>query len=164
MAMVKIDDLLRPFAQSICAKVMAYRDLKFTMTSSQAARFRESISDDIKKCSNFITPDASRAALREASSLGVNLYAMNWHDQGRFDSGRRLFHFEHVNCVNAIRSACLDAPDDSAILEILKTRIRVAWILKSEDACLTRLGYASDRPDPSAAYREAGIELVLGTV
>jgi hypothetical protein len=161
MTGAKTDDLLRPFAQSIYAKVMAYRDLEAALTNSQAARFRESISDDIKKCSNFITPDASRAALREASSLGVNLYKMNWHDQGRFDAGRKLFHFEHVNCVKDLQRACLKETTHGAILDILKTRIRVAWILKSEDACLSRLGYRSDRPDPSVAYKEAGIELVV---
>jgi hypothetical protein len=35
----------------------------------------------------------------------------------------------------------------------------VAWILKAEDRRLTSLGYRSERVDPDAAYREAGITL-----
>jgi len=52
------------------------------------------------------------------------------------------------------------AKSEEAILDVLKTRLRIAWILKTEDEELTRLGYRSMRADPEAAYREAKIELV----
>jgi integrase/recombinase XerD len=83
-----------------------------------------------------------------------------WHDQPSFDAGREIFHFEHVVPVSAVRTACCHQNSEGAVFAILKSRLRVAWILKSEDAELTRLGHRSNRPDPDAAYRNAGIRLV----
>ncbi len=120
----------------------------------------ESISDDIKKCTNFILPEVSRAAFERARNLGVNLTDKCWHDQHKFDKGREIFHFEHVNPIVIIREACIGAPSPSAILEILLTRLRIAWILKEEDFKLTKLGYRSNRQDAEAAYREANIDLI----
>jgi hypothetical protein len=45
------------------------------------------------------------------------------------------------------------------VAEVLRRELKVAWILKSEDAELTRLGFRSKRPDPVAAYEKAGIVL-----
>ena len=157
--MATIQELLLPFAQAIHAKAKAVREL-VDLTSSQRARLLEAISDDIKKCTNFITPRASRAALCEAARLKVDLCSKNWHDQPRFDPGRKLFHFEHVLPVSVIRQECLAECSESAILEILQSRVRGAWVLKTEDSELTRLGYRSKRGDPESAYREAKIELV----
>jgi hypothetical protein len=120
----------------------------------------EAISDDIKKCTNFIRPKVSRAARDWATRLGIDLCAMNWHDQPRFDPARRKFHFEHFRPVSLIRSECIEKCSETEILEILKTQLTVVWILKSEDVELRRLGYQSNRPDPDKAYREAMIELV----
>jgi hypothetical protein len=36
----------------------------------------------------------------------------------------------------------------------------VAWITKDENNQLNALGYAKNRPDPDAAYQEAGITLL----
>jgi hypothetical protein len=36
----------------------------------------------------------------------------------------------------------------------------IAWILKTEDRELNRLGYRYRRPDPHAAYLAAGIDLL----
>jgi hypothetical protein len=153
-----LTELLRPFARSISAKAKALKEL--TLTSTQQARLLESISDDIKKCSNFVAPEVSKAALEKADSIGIDLYCQNWHDQGRFDPGRVVFQWEHVVPVSAVREVCRKNPVEAAVTEALK-RIRVAWILKSEDVKLTRLGYRSNRPDPDAAYIHAGIELVM---
>lgn len=155
--MVTLDDLLRPFAQSIHAKAVALRTLQ--VSASQRARLRESISDDIKKCTNFITPEVSVAAHDEAEPLGVDLSTKNWHDQPSFDAGREIFHFEHIVPVSALRAMCenTESPDDT--LSVLRTRLRVAWILKREDLELTRLGYRSTRADPDAAYEHAKIKL-----
>lgn len=156
--MVTLEELLTPFAKSIHIKVSALKELNFD--SQQRARFLESISDDIKKCTNFIPPEVSRAAFERARNLGVELTNKCWHDQHKFDKGREIFHFEHINPVVIIREACLSAPSPSAILEILLTRLRIAWILKVEDHRLTTLGYRSNRRDAEAAYREANIELL----
>lgn len=105
------------------------------------------------------TAGVSEAALAEAEHLKVDLRTQNWHDQPSFDARREIFHFEHVVPVSAIRAACCDQESERAVLAVLKGRLRVAWILKSEDAELTRLGDRSNRPDPDAAYRKAGIRL-----
>ncbi|KYG04272.1 hypothetical protein BE21_47720 [Sorangium cellulosum] len=156
--MASIDDLLKPFACALYAKASTLNSVG--LSSSQRARLLESMSDDIKKCTNFIEPEVSEAALAEAEHLQVDLRTRNWHDQPSFDAGREIFHFEHVVPVSAIRAACCDQQSESAVLAVLKGRLRVAWILKSEDAELTLLGHRSNRPDPDAAYRKAGIQLV----
>jgi hypothetical protein len=155
--MTEPDDLLRPFAVSIQAKATAVRDLDFA--ANQRARVLESISDDIKKCTNFVVPRASKAAMKAAARRKINLCSKNWHDQPMFDPGRRAFHLEHFVPVSAIRNACLEERSEAGILKILRTRLQIVWILKTEDAKLTRLGYRSRRSDPEAAYRAAGIEI-----
>ncbi|TKC92132.1 hypothetical protein [Polyangium fumosum] len=125
-----------PFARSILAKASALRSID--LLPNQRARILESISDDIKKCTNFIAPQVSTAAWKEAERLGVDLYSKNWHDQPAFDAGRQTFHFEHVLPVSAIRDACLELNSEAAIFDVLK-KLRVAWILKTEDAELTVL-------------------------
>jgi len=156
--MAKIDNLLRAFAWAIYAKAGALK--KLDLTKTQRSRVLESISDDIKKCTNFTVPSVSRAALREATRLGVNLRAKSWHDQPQFDRGRKKFHLEHLVPVSTIRAECLRTTSESKILNVLKRRLRVVWILKSEDAKLTQLGFRSRRNDPDDAYRVAKIKLV----
>ena len=121
-------------------------------------RLLESISDDIKKCTDFCVPCVSEAARVEAAKLGINLACVGWHDQPRFDRGRLVFHREHLVPVKGIRARCLSAESAEAVAEALRAA-RVAWILKAEDRRLTSLGYRSERVDPEAAYREAGIKL-----
>ena len=155
--MTTLSQLLEPFASAIYAKAVALRTLD--LTTAQRARLLESVSDDIKKCSNFTAPSVSRAALARAEKLKVNLHDKTWHDQPRFDAGRRVFHFEHFVPVLSVRNACLKARSKAAVLDVLKSQLRVAWILKSEDRMLTRLGYRSQRSNPSLAYRAANIKL-----
>lgn len=73
-----------------------------------------------------------------------------------------MFHWEHVVPVKSIRDACETAGSVEAVFKILKTTIRVAWVLKSEDSELTKLGFSYKRPDPTAAYLAAKIELLDG--
>lgn len=150
-------DLLLPFGVSVHAKATALRELH--LTQMQQARLRESISDDIKKCSNFVVPEVSDEARGQALVLGIELHDMCWHDQGKFDANRSTFHFEHVRPVSTLRELCLVAASADATTEILLTNIRVAWILKSEDAKLSALGFRSKRPNPDDAYYAAGIVL-----
>lgn len=46
------------------------------------------------------------------------------------------------------------------MLTILKERLCVVWILKTEDRELTRRGFRDVRDDPFAAYRACGIEVL----
>jgi len=158
-----IDQLLQLFARAILAKVnaLASRELK----PNQRKRLRKSIADDIRTCGGLIFPDVvkpavSKAAQLEADRIGVSLCEKTWHNQAAFDPGRKVFHLEHMYPISAIQEECEQAESEEAIVQVLKTRLRVAWILKREDKELTRLGYRSNRPDPTVAYCEAGIDLV----
>lgn len=150
------ENVLAAFAQAIWAKANATHAAGLDLRHLR--RLLESISDDIKKCTDMIVPRVSVAARTEAARLGVDLTKKGWHDQPRFDEGRRLFHREHVVPVKIIRERCLAAASTEAIMEVLQSS-RVAWILKSEDRRLTSLGFRFNRPDPETAYREAGITL-----
>jgi hypothetical protein len=148
--------LLSAFAQAIWAKAQAMRELGAVTLARR--RLLESLSYDIRKYSDLVPPVVSLAAQAEAARLGVDLRQMGWHDQHRFDPGRRIFHWEHVHTVSSISSLCLEASSATQIEEHLE-KVRVAWILKAEDLRLTALGFRSSRPDADAAYRAAGIVL-----
>jgi hypothetical protein len=152
--MVSLKQLLEPFAQSIFAKTTAIHILDLERKTK--ARFLESISDDIKKCSNFVRPLVSKNAQEASVKYKFNLCVMNWHDMKSAD--RKIFHFEHVNTVSSLRAACCEAHSIESILEILLSNISIAWILKEEDARLTSNGYKSKRP--KNAYDLVGIKLV----
>jgi hypothetical protein len=154
--MIGAAELLWPFAQSIHAKATAVHELELTI--EQRARVLESISDDIKKCTNFVDPRVSIGAKKVADRRKIDLWSKNWHDQPAFDPGRQVFHLEHFIPVSTIREACLEQ-SAAGIREILSTRLQIVWILKTENAKLTKLGYRSRRPEPEAAYRAAGIEI-----
>ncbi|WP_323751453.1 hypothetical protein [Marinobacter sp.] len=161
----EIHFLLLPFSQSIFAKAEALKKHEVGLRPDHIARFRESISEDIKKCSNFVVPEVSDEAHHEATKRGLNLFEKNWHDQPAFDPGRKIFHLEHVQPVSAIRAMCLECDTEKEVHYTLQSHLRVAWILKKEDAELSRLGYRSKRKDPDAAYAHANIRLrkIAGT-
>jgi hypothetical protein len=148
--------LLSVFAHAIWAKAKEMRELGAGTPGRR--RLLESLSDDIRKYSDLVPPAVSLAAQAEAARLGVDLRQMGWHDQPRFDPGRRIFHWEHVHTVSSIRSLCLEASSATQVEEHLD-KVRVAWILKVEDLTLTALGFRSRRSDADEAYRAAGIVL-----
>lgn len=148
--------LVSAFAQAIWAKGQLIRDLP--ASGLQRRRVLESISYDIRKYSDLVPPRVSLAAAAEAERLGIDLTRMGWHDQPRFDLGRRLFHWEHVHTISSIRALCLEASSPGEVEEHLD-KVRVAWILKAEDRRLTGLGFRAARPDSDAAYLAAGIIL-----
>ena len=149
--------IVEAFAESILAKVCLIRESNLPEREKQ--RVMESISDDIKKFTDCVAPRVSVAAHEEATKRHVKLSGMGWHDQPQFDKGRKLFHREHLIPVGAIRDKCLKADSISYITEALNSAT-VAWILKSEDRQLTKLGFRSNRPDPALAYQKAGILLM----
>lgn len=162
--MTVVDQLLQLFARSIFAKVSALKSLQ--LTRNQRRRLRSSVTAEIRACGGLLypeilAPEVSEAALQEAERLGIdNLCAHTWHSQLRFDAGRKVFHYEHVDPIACIQKTCGESGSEDAVLEILRSRLRIAWILKEEDRELTRLGFRSKRPDPEGAYRAARIVLV----
>lgn len=152
-------DWMRPFARSIFAKVEGLKSLP-DLSPSQRSRLRESISDDIKKASNFHAHDVSEEAHRVAQELGVDLSVMTWHEQPSFDAGRETFLVEHLEPVSALRARCLCANSEEDVLRILTEELRVVWITREEDDTLTEKGFRTKRPDGgAAAYAAVGIKL-----
>jgi hypothetical protein len=158
--MAVVDQLLRIFAGSILAKARALKTLE--LNRKQRTGLRETITAEIRACGRLLYPEvaeASEAAIREAAGRGVNLWVHTWRTQRKFDPDRAVFHWEHVNPIACIQKRCEAAESEEEILDAL-AGLRIAWILKREDQQLNRLGFRSNRPDPEAAYRAAGIVLV----
>lgn len=148
------------FARSLLGKAQ----LLPTLLPYQQSRLRESMSDDLKKYCDLAVPDfqlpmVSEAAWLKAQELNIDLCALRWHTQPRVDPGREIFHNEHVVPVNMLRDACLAAATEEDIAEVLTTRVRIAWILKTEDRVLNNNGHRVKRDDPDGAYAQAGIVL-----
>ena len=100
----------------------------------------------------------SKAALKKAKELGIDLYSMTWLNQNKFDPKRKIFHYEHCNPIKELRSAVLDT--DESTQKILKRDI-VCWILKSENKELDKHGYREKRPGGwQKCYKECGIKFV----
>lgn len=154
--MVIRTSILEAFANSIWAKVELLQTN--SLEKRELLRVKESISDDIKKCTDLTPPRVSLAAREEAMRREVELDCLDWQDQPRVDPGRQVFHREHVIPVKSIRDRCLVAESANQIIDALKSA-KVAWILKSEDRKLNQLGFRTNRPDPADAYRKAGIIL-----
>jgi len=128
-----------------------------TLTEAQKSRLREAISDDIKKASNFLPHGVSEAARATAMKSGIDLCSFTWHQQNRFDKGRKTFVVEHFRPVSWLRDRCTEASSAADTLRILVNEVVVIWVLRSEDKELRRLGYRFKRPNPHKAYREANI-------
>ena len=148
--------LVSAFAKSIFAKVHLLNS--GDLDRRQRSRVLEAVSVDIRKYTDLVAHEASQAALTKAEELGVDLTVAGWHDQPKFDPGRQTFVLEHVVPVKAVRARCLAASSEAEVADALRS-VHVAWILREEDRRLTSLGHRSNRPDPRAAYLEAGIIL-----
>ena len=144
------------FARSIFAKSQLLESTD--LTPRERARVREAIAGDIRKFSDLRAPEASDAALALAETLGVDIRRFGWHHQYKFDPDRRQFLLEHVVPVREIGDRCCAAASEAEVANCL-AEARVAWILRTEDEELRRLGYRSKRPDPAKAYSDAGISL-----
>lgn len=151
------------FARGLRDKATALEGM--ALTAKQSAALRKSISTDIRKLCDMVFPavtpyDISVAAAEKAAALEVDLQAQTWDTQPSFDPGRQVFHYEHMATVADIVDAVLAADSVQQAAEELAQRVRVAWILKEEDARLSGLGYRQRRPDPDAAYAEADIQMM----
>lgn len=158
-------DLTRPFARGIHDLLRALEEPALELNKHQSARVREAVSVSIRKVCDVLVPDArhpevSIAAAEKAAVLGVDLRTQTWQTQTKFDRGRVVFHYEHMRPIVAIRLALGSATSSDDVIETIRRDLRLAWITKEENLRLTSLGYNSVRPDPDAAYAEAGIALM----
>ena len=154
--------ICRVFAQGVLDKAAAHQDLD--LSPYQRARLKSSIGEDVRKIGDMIFPEARpvlvSAAAGELAPAGVDLSRCHWHSQLQFDRNRLLFHYEHMNPVAHIVAALIGADSRDEVVQVLHSGLRVAWITKAENKRLSALGYRHRRPDPEAAYREAGIVLL----
>ncbi|GAA0989536.1 hypothetical protein ENKNEFLB_03598 [Nocardioides aquaticus] len=155
--------LATPFVRGLADKAQAIK--VSDLTKHQRARLRESMTVDIRKLGDLCVPDArcpmlSEQAARTAEERGIDLREQTWQTQTKFDPGRLIFHYEHYVPVTNIVTAVLRCSGSMEVLNTLHERLQVAWILKTEDRELTRLGYKQHRDDPAGAYAEAAISLV----
>lgn len=112
-----------------------------------------------KYCDQKPVDFVSVRAVDLSKKLGVNLFEQNWHDQNKFDPGRKVFHLEHKTTIHDI---AMDIIDGNDALDTL-VRIQHGWILKDEDKNLNAIGKRKARKDHDAAYSDAGIELIYRT-
>jgi hypothetical protein len=163
---LSVDACCAIFARGVRDKALALDQLD--LTKAQSSVLRKSIAVDVRKLCDMVFPtvrayEISAEAAAAASARHVDLQTQTWDTQPRFDPGRKIFHYEHMVTVADIIDAVLQADDEESATDALACRIRVAWILKEEDARLTDLGYRHRRPDPDAAYAHAGIKLLAPT-
>jgi hypothetical protein len=109
----------------------------------------------------FVAPRISKAAKAKAIEIGLELAALEWRQQPKFDIGRKIFHLDHCFDVKSMRERLLTLPNPTpSDVERVITLTQVAWILKSEDHKLTSMGHKHSRGDEwQRIYREAGIDL-----
>ncbi len=90
-----MEKILSIFAESIYCKVEGIRRLGPDVPDKQIKRLLESISDDIRKCTDLIPVHVSLAAKSKAEKLKphIDLFRETWHSQPRFDKRRRIFQF-----------------------------------------------------------------------
>jgi hypothetical protein len=152
---------LRPIAEIILPMVLR---LKSNPDSDLRSWCLSVLDIACRHIEEFVIPEVSIRAHREAEALGLgDLSTYRWTDQTDHmgDKGRRVFHWEHVLPVSEMkrRLLAISEPDINEIVYILKSA-DVAWILKEEDADLTRLKLSQRRDgNPWDAYRKAGIEM-----
>jgi hypothetical protein len=156
------DEVLAVYADAMLPKVTWLRQGR--ATPQQRSATLSSLTQELRKLCDALAPGdirplVSRRAAERAAVAGVDLCAQTWLSQKRFDPARSTFHLEHIVPVAEIRSAILGCTSREQVVKVL-AGLRLAWILKEEDAALDSLGYRVVRPDPNAAYAHAGIELV----
>ena len=112
-------------------------------------------------------PEVSTRAQQTASEKGLgDLRHFRWKDQpGKMkDPGRKIYHWEHVLPVSQIMLLLLEGTSEDYNLDRMISLLRsvdIAWILKEENAELTRLDFSTRRPIiPWLAYKEANITMV----
>ena len=151
---------MKTFAASIVA--ITNRLNSAELSFREITILKQTISDILKKAGDLNPSGASAAAHREYRSLFPNedIRVRTWHEQPRFDPGRKIFHREHCETVSTLRDLCMSENTDVGILKILVERIRIVWILKTEDQILTQNGHQSNRPDWEEAYEQANIEIM----
>jgi hypothetical protein len=121
----------------------------------------EAIDDIIRKYSDNMPHRVSKQAdiLARQNDPELDLHIKTYRDRNKVNRDRKLFN-EHMTPVSKIRKLCLEAPNAATRADILNTHLCVVWVTKEENQRLNNNGHRTHRPDPAAAYLQAGIELL----
>ncbi len=102
----------------------------------------------------------SEKASRKAQKMRISLSDKNWHNQPKFDKGRKIFQYEHCNTIGDLTKDIFDGK--RTIKAILNDDI-TCWITKYEDRKLTNKGYRSERNNRGGyelCYEKCGIKIL----
>lgn len=123
--------------------------------SPNAAKvIKPALTELLRKFCDTLTVDfVSEKAEIEANKIGINLFEKQWKNQPSFDKGRKVFHMEHKYPISDMINDMLAEPTK---IEDIINSMEFGWILKTEDALLTRC----NRVDHTSEYENANIMLI----
>jgi hypothetical protein len=149
---------MKPISKAIYCLVKAITD---SNDSQQIKALNNATTQLLQVAGNIHPSGVSIAAKKLAKLKGINdLREFHWHEQNKFDKGRKLFHLEHYVTISCLRAECMAAKNEDEVLHIITKRIRLYWILKKEDKRLTKNGHRINRPNPKEAYKKANIKTI----
>lgn len=119
----------------------------------------------LRMVESILPIDVSQGAQEKADLMGIGeLYQYGWLQQnkktGMKDYDRSIFHWEHYIPIQQQLNDLLELEEinEYVIYQII-SRSKICWILKDENKRLDQIA-RSNRPNPSEAYRQAGIVLL----
>ena len=120
----------------------------------------------LRVASHLIPPDASKSAIKRAEKHGIDLFKMREKDRNKVEKqiklkdkdDREKFILEHFIPVNQIIKSIIDEKNvHFNTCESALAKLKVIWVLKSEDDLLNKNGHRTNRPNPEDAYQKAWI-------
>jgi hypothetical protein len=124
----------------------------------------------LRIASHMVAPDASELAFERAKKNDVDIFKLREKDRNKVElkikkndpKDNEKFILEHYIPVNIIIKEMLnDSKNNTSSFENALNKIKVIWVLKSEDERLNSNGHRKNRPDPKEAYRLANIKIKL---
>jgi hypothetical protein len=123
----------------------------------------------LRVASHLIPPDASTSAIKRAEKHGIDLFKLREKDRNKVEKqikskdkdDREKFILEHFTPVNQIiKSIIAEKNVHLNTYESALAKLKVIWVLKSEDDKLNKNGHRKNRPNPEDAYQKAGIKIL----
>ncbi len=122
----------------------------------------------LRVASHLIPPDSSERAFERAKESNIDIFRLGEKDRNKIEkqikknnpNDDEKFILEHFNPVNIIVKEMLSMKNDPSRFEYALDKLKVVWVLKSEDDVLVNNGHRANRPNPTEAYKQAGIKII----
>jgi hypothetical protein len=122
----------------------------------------------LRVASHLIPPASSEKAFERANKNNIDIFRLREKDRNKIEkqikksnpNDDEKFILEHFNPVNIIVKEMLSKQNDLSRFEYAIDKLKVVWILKSEDDVLRNNGHRTNRPNPIEAYDQAGIKII----